>query len=202
MVSIQKFFFKYYILLFLILFFIMYVILLNIYINNINKFNIMVSKNDKDFQSFVDYNFKNIDNISKIFKLKLSEKISLLLDKKQSFNEWVKTNNIIIIDNHKYYFLIYEKVQNSDNAYICRYSMNENYIDISHDDIMKDQMDNVITKKYDIDIKLVDNMFNLGNDKYMGNIDYYWLDTYVNKMAKKKCFIYHIQNLQIKMEEK
>jgi len=186
MINIKNFFYKYYVIIFLILIYVIYIILLNIYIKNKP---IEINTSDKNFDLEIDYNIKNIDYISKIMKLKLLNKLNLLINKKQSFSEWSSTNNIIDINNHKYYFLIYEAVQNNNNnTYICRYVIDKNNIGLSWDDIIKNQLEYFITSKYSTDTNLINNMFNSGNIKEIKTIDYFWGDTLISKIVKKKTF--------------
>jgi len=188
MINIKNFFYKYYVIIFLILIYVIYIILLNIYIKNKP---IEINTSDKNFDLEIDYNIKNIDYISKIMKLKLLNKLNLLINKKQSFSEWSSTNNIIDINNHKYYFLIYEAVQNNNNnTYICRYVIDKNNIGLSWDDIIKNQLEYFITSKYSTDTNLINNMFNSGNIKEIKTIDYFWGDTLISKIVKKKNILF------------
>jgi hypothetical protein len=161
---------------------IIFIIIIIIYYLLIKYFYRIKIKNNNE----INFNLSNGNLINKVFKNELDKRLELLKD--LSYDEWINynmKNNYIKINNFKYYFFIYENIQQSiiKNTFINKVNEDKNIQNMSIDDIIQTNQYKFIFTKYKLDSNFINNMFS-SKDKYKKLI-YYWNDPHLNLAVKK-----------------
>lgn len=139
---------------------------------------------DKD----INYNKNNRSQINKYFAKKMEERIAML--KTMSYDEWIeynKTNKLMTYDGHNFYVSIWEKNADTPLRYISfinKVDENEMYQNVSYDDIQQVINDELKIIKYNVDVKLIKNMYY--SDNPVTVIDYYWVNNSATNYENKK----------------
>jgi hypothetical protein len=141
-----------------------------------------------EIEEKINYNIRNKNKLTNNFTQILQQRIDLLTSNKMDYKEWFNYNNqniIHTVDNHKYYFFVYEKMENNDN-FICKSHANQSYINLSWSDILKDNVENLVFTKYTTDKNLISNMYGSSNTSKGTDIMYYWVDALTSKLVSKQ----------------
>jgi hypothetical protein len=162
---------------------IFFIIILIIYYILINYFyKIKIKNNNK-----INFNLSSGNLINKVFKNELDKRLELLQE--LSYDEWINynmKNNYIKINNFKYYFFIYENIEQSKfikSTFVNRVNEDKNIQNMSIKDIIQTNQYKFIFTKYKSDSDFIDNIF-LSKDKYK-KLTYYWYDPDINSAVKK-----------------
>jgi hypothetical protein len=135
----------------------------------------------------ITFNLSNKNLINQIFKNELDKRLELL--NKLSYEQWINyniNNNFIEINNFKYYFFIYENIEQSKfikSTFVNRVNEDKNIQNMSIKDIIQTNQYKFIFTKYKSDPEYIDNIF-LSKDEYK-KLNYYWYDPHIKSAVKK-----------------
>jgi hypothetical protein len=125
------------------------------------------------------------------FKKILTERVNLLYSKNMSYEEWLDYNRKNVLVNygkeHKYYIFLFEVLPN--NNYIQRVSANADFINLSWNDILKVNDEQLIYTKFTTDKDLIKNFYDSSSDNDFSEVKYYWLDPLTVKTVAKKSVV-------------
>jgi len=144
-------------------------------------------------QRILNFNKKNHDEITKIFKKKINERIELL--NKMDYHDWLKynqKNNIIQLEDVKYYIFIYESTE-LDEKFITRSSYSEDMLNstfnLQRDIIMNNYF---ILKMFPPCENLPALMHSMSlNGDGFNEISYNWINPFINRPIKKSSIFTH-----------
>lgn len=155
-----------------------------------NKERIFVNHKE---QHILNFNKKNHDEITKTFKKKINERIELL--NKMDYHDWLKynqKNNIIELEDVKYYIFIYEST-GLDEKFITRSSYSEDMLNstfnLQRDIIMDDYFILKMFPPFENLPALMHSM-SLNRDGF-NEISYNWMNPFINRPIKKSSIFTH-----------
>jgi len=144
-------------------------------------------------QRILNFNKKNHDEITKIFKKKINERIELL--NKMDYHDWLKynqKNNIIQLEDVKYYIFIYESTE-LDEKFITRSSYSEDMLNstfnLQRDIIMNNYFILKMFPPFENLPALMHSM-SLNGDGF-NEISYNWINPFINRPIKKSSIFTH-----------
>jgi hypothetical protein len=139
----------------------------------------------------IKFNRTNITKIMEYFKKILNERLNLLHSNKMNYNEWInynKKNLMVYYDKkHKYYIFLFDVL--SDKNYIQRVSANYKLINVSWNDILKVNNEQLIYTKFTTDRDLIKNFYESSTNGEFSEIKYYWLDPITVRSVAKKSIV-------------
>ena len=134
--------------------------------SNYKEYQFKNSNNSKKLNDNIIYNNIHKEELNiKIYDI-ITERINLLINHKMNYQEWLKYNqeNIWVdIDGHKYYICIWDYT--NKNFYLEAYPI-EKYLNLSWDDYLKEQNNELSFAKYTTDKELLLNMYNDISEEY------------------------------------
>jgi hypothetical protein len=142
----------------------------------------------------VEFNKKNEDELSELFKQQIQQRVDLL--KKMSYYEWIEynENNILFEYNGKKYdFFIYENVVNNfkinptlNSDAVLRVSTDKASVGLMYSDIIKEKNYSFIFSVFTPNPNMIGEMWNLNSTTgTINSTSYYWLDSLTNRAVKK-----------------
>ena len=173
--------------------FIIFLIVIYICIVIFQIFYITKASNIKNVahEENIKFNKDNEAYLMEYFKKILTERVNLLYSKNMSYEEWLDYNRKNVLVNygkeHKYYIFLFEVLPN--NNYIQRVSANADFINLSWNDILKVNDEQLIYTKFTTDKDLIKNFYDSSSDNDFSEVKYYWLDPLTVKTVAKKSVV-------------
>lgn len=144
----------------------------------------ILSKTKKE----TDYNIKNKVMIQEIIKTELEKRIKYLNDNKLTFIEWcewIDKNKLFLVGPNQQYFFVYQKLTGQDEEYICRVHNNPVNVNETWTNIVENYKTVSSFTQYQIDSKLISNMYNMTNEVAKENSIKYFRVTKEGNVVEK-----------------
>ena len=152
---------------------------------------------DKYRNSELDYkitfNLENYEELKEHLKKKLEERISLLLDGKMGYDEWVeynKNNMTVEFKENKYYFFIWESSKNEGTIKGVSHP-NKDFIDLEWRDVMKMVNEEFVFLNQSPNQDLVKHFMQISS-KGISSMQYFWPDPLFKAPVEKESQIFTI----------
>jgi hypothetical protein len=177
----------------LIIIYLIIVVFQYLYLNNyLNKF-INTFTDDKNNEiELLEYNNKNIDEISKKFSRIILDRVKLLDN--MSYSEWIDYNNknsIVEIGKFTTSIFTYEKIGNNDKSdFILRSSENKDAIGLTYTDLLSQQKVDFLYTTFTQNPNLISLMYNMTKDEDgLGSLKYYSSSDIIKNPTEKKSIV-------------
>ena len=138
------------------------------------------------FREDIEFNVKNIDYLKNHLHNSIQEKISLLESGQIEPNQWIdkiKKEVSIKIKKQEYHYIVYQKIPDKDDTYICRVDENTQNEGLSFETIINKLQYEKMFSNFAPDQKLINNIYL--STSPLTTFDYYSLNTFKQNHERK-----------------
>jgi hypothetical protein len=150
----------------------------------------MLSESEKALHIKIKYNLDNKDKLLKIFEEKVLHIADKLNSGEMDFDEWVIWFNKlppIIIDGHKYYFSVWEYLDNSTpEEYVIIHYGDPNYVGLTFTDLEDEMKEIMVNSKHTITSDVNKYSYVKSSIGGTNGLVYYWVDPLSIQSVKKQ----------------
>lgn len=159
-------------------------------------YNVNYHKSKNELDKKIEFNLENYDVLKDYLKRELQNRISLLMDGKMKYDEWLqynRDNGLVEFKGNKYYFFIYERGEDPNEISTLKALVyaNKELIGLEWRDIMKMVDEEFVFLNQSPNKELVKNFIEIGR-KGITEMKYFWPDPLLKIPVEKESQIFTI----------